>query len=385
MKPSAMVWLPAVLALTVNLLPDAVAAATHIVEVADPWYFIPANLTIVVGDTVEWRNPVGGNRHDVTANDGSFKSPTASSFTFSHTFNSPGIVRYHCSVPVNFDIHQGTIKVLASIAPADLALQTIEAPNGPYAWNELIPISVTLQNLGTGASGEFPVRFYASTDSTITEADYELGSNIQASLAAGQSRTITFDYFNDLYNGSSFIGAIIEIDDVNNANNSAADLTTVVIKRLQINQGLNDAWFDPAKPGQGFFITVYPEIQKVFLGWFTYEIERPGDDVTAQLGEPGHRWLTALGSYDHYGEEYPSDTASLDITLTQGGIFDSGTPAPTHEALEGWITLQFTNCNSGRLRYYIPLVDPDRWFDVPIQRTHASTDHTALCAALQTP
>lgn len=47
-----------------------------------------------------------------------------------------------------------------------------------------------------------------------------------------------------------------------------------------INAGFNDAWFNPATKGQGFLITVFPEIKQIFLAWFTFDTERPpGDGV----------------------------------------------------------------------------------------------------------
>ena len=67
---------------------------------------------------------------------------------------------------------------------------------------------------------------------------------------------------------------------------------------FEINAGLNDAWLNSATSGQGFLITVFPERKEMFLAWFTYDTERPPEDVTALLGEPGHRWLTAQGPYD---------------------------------------------------------------------------------------
>ena len=48
----------------------------------------------------------------------------------------------------------------------------------------------------------------------------------------------------------------------------------------------------------------------------------------AILGEPGHRWLTALGPFD-------GDTALLDTFLSSGMIFDSAAPPVTTEQLEG--------------------------------------------------
>ena len=60
----------------------------------------------------------------------------------------------------------------------------------------------------------------------------------------------------------------------------------VVPENFQINAGLNDAWFDPDTDGQGFLITVFQESAVMFLAWFTYDVERPPEDVTAMLGEP---------------------------------------------------------------------------------------------------
>ena len=241
MKRSAKLGLWAALAFTVILLPAAAAAATYIVDVKDCVLcgggFVPRNLTIQVGDTVEWHNAGGGAKHDVTANDGSFKSPTASSFTFSHTFNSAGIVGYHCSVVVIpiLGVHRGIIRVQANITPADLELQSLDAASGFYNFSDSIPVNINIKNFGSAASGDFPMRFYASTDSTITTDDVELASTTRASLAAGQSSAFIFNVPANLNDGSYFIGAIIEVFDANNANNTGVDLTAVEITPFQFN------------------------------------------------------------------------------------------------------------------------------------------------------
>jgi plastocyanin len=369
----------AVFVLACVVLPDVADAATHIVNIEDCVLcgggFIPRRLTIQAGDTVEWRNAPGGNRHDVTANDGSFKSPTASSFTFSHTFDSPGTVGYHCSiaeVPI-LGLHGGSIIVLTNIAPADLALQSVDAAADIYNYADLIPVSVTLQNLGAAASGEFLVRFYASIDSTITSDDLELASTTRPSLSAGQSSTFTFEVPAELGDGSHYIGTIIEVIDANNANNAGADLSAVDITPFQFNSGMNDAWFNPSTPGQGMFITVFPDRQKLFLGWFTYEVERPADGVTAILGDPGHRWLTAFGGYS-------GSTATLEIELTEGGVIDSVFPQPVRSPY-GTALLHVANCNLAYLDYNIPSLG--RSGVIPLQRV--VRNNIALCKALQTP
>jgi hypothetical protein len=121
---------------------------------------------------------------------------------------------------------------------------------------------------------------------------------------------------------------------------------------------LNDAWFNPETNGQGFFFNVFPEIEAVFLSWFTYDTERPPTGTPYNLGEPGHRWLTAQGPFN-------GDTASLSVTQTTGGVFNQATPQPQNSA-DGSITATFSNCNEGVVHYDIASIGESG--SVPIQR-----------------
>jgi hypothetical protein len=136
-----------------------------------------------------------------------------------------------------------------------------------------------------------------------------------------------------------------------------------------MNPGLNDVWYYPETDGQGFFINVFPEIERVVLSWFTYDTVRPDEDVTANLGDPGHRWFNALG--DYYGNQ-----AVLEISIASGGLFD--TPTEITEVNDGTIVLTFTDCENGTVEYDIPSID--RSGVVPIQRIVG--DNIALCEAL---
>ena len=140
---------------------------------------------------------------------------------------------------------------------------------------------------------------------------------------------------------------------------------------FRINAGLNDAWFDPATPGQGFFINVFPELGSVFLAWFTYDVQRPNGSVTAMLGEPGHRWMTAFGDFE-------GNTAELAVERSAGGIFDSNSPAPAQSA-DGTITLEFTGCNSAKLTYDID--SADRQGEITIRRI--ALDNVPFCERTQ--
>lgn len=141
---------------------------------------------------------------------------------------------------------------------------------------------------------------------------------------------------------------------------------------FQINSGMNDAWYNPGTNGQGFLMTVFPSINQMFVAWFTFDTERPPADISAILGEPGHRWLTAQGSYS-------GDTADLTIYVTEGGVFDSAEPAATNDGIgDGSMTIQFADCTQGLITYEIPSANATG--EIPIQRI--TGDNVALCETL---
>ncbi|MCW8926165.1 MAG: cytochrome c family protein [Xanthomonadales bacterium] len=141
---------------------------------------------------------------------------------------------------------------------------------------------------------------------------------------------------------------------------------------LEMNPGLNDAWYYPVTDGQGFFITVFPDIQKVSLSWFTYDTSLPPEGAVANLGDPGHRWFNALGSYT-------GNSATMTIKITSGGIFDTTTEVSRIE--DGTVLLTFTDCNSGTVEYNIPSIGQSGI--VPIRRIVG--DNIGWCESFITP
>jgi hypothetical protein len=137
---------------------------------------------------------------------------------------------------------------------------------------------------------------------------------------------------------------------------------------FQVNRGLNDAWYQPATDGQGFFIITWPEIEQMFLSWFTYETELPAENM-ARLGDSGQRWLTALGPYS-------GNTAVLDITVTSGGLFDDARGVENTPG--GTITVEFEDCVAGVVSYDIDSIDQRG--DIPIQRI--APDNVPTCEVL---
>lgn len=142
---------------------------------------------------------------------------------------------------------------------------------------------------------------------------------------------------------------------------------------VSINAGMSDAWFEPATNGQGFYIVVYEGLKLVTLAWFTYDAQRPDENVPSIVGEAGHRWLTALGPYD-------GDTTMMDVYLTSGGVFDAVDPA-AEQAPDpvGSIIITWSSCTAAELTYELP----GQNLSGTIQLERIVLDNVPICEAGQ--
>ena len=73
--------------------------------------FRPVKMSVKVGGEVSWAFEDKGINHNVTADDGSFRSPNQSKGVFAHQFKTPGSVSYTCTIhPAQM---KGTVEVRA--------------------------------------------------------------------------------------------------------------------------------------------------------------------------------------------------------------------------------------------------------------------------------
>lgn len=249
---------------------------------------------------------------------------------------------------------------------AELFLQSLDAPTGVYEQGDSLTIRSTTNNIGDITSGPYSITFYLSDDFFVSEDDIPIGSQDRAGLASAtvNQTPVIVTIPADMTPGKYFINGIIDFADDFPQNNENFDATPIEVVASSegafvINTAISDAWYDPATDGQGFLIIVWEESVLIFLSWFTYDTERPPQDVLAFLGEPGHRWLTAQGSF-------AGDTAMLDVYLSAGGVFDAPTPAPDPPMLVGTIEIVWTTCNAGVLTYDLPALGLSG--EIPIQR-----------------
>ena len=126
-------------------LPFALSAQTiHVVEVggssiSEPApYYLPAEITIPVGDIIRWINDSGTHNVNGTFftfpdNPEEFYSgePDNSTWSYSYQFNTPGVYNYHCDTEGHAATQMGMVTVLGpnSVAPIEGATSLPAYPN----------------------------------------------------------------------------------------------------------------------------------------------------------------------------------------------------------------------------------------------------------------
>jgi len=160
-----------------------------------------------------------------------------------------------------------------------------------------------------------------------------------------------------------------EIDD--DVSNSLGEFLHVLLPppEIGINPGLSGSWYDPGRPGEGYFLSVLDKLNQVFLADFTFDQSASPDD------EFGHRWFTAYGPI-------AGASADLQIELSEGGAFNAPEPVP-YQSPAGTMSLQFFDCESGQIIYGADTGNSDQEATariVPIRRL--TDDSVPYCESL---
>jgi len=143
---------------------------------------------------------------------------------------------------------------------------------------------------------------------------------------------------------------------------------------LNINAGLNGAWYNLDTSGQGILVEVLPASDLVFMAWFTFDSVAPPSDAEAVVGAAEHRWLTGLGVIDH-----DTNSITFNLVLTTGGLFDNPQEVTNSaEGTYGAMTISFTDCSHATVTYN--LIDQALSGSFPMVRI--SSDNVALCESL---
>lgn len=136
-----------------TLRDESIAAVTHFVTLTN-FEFVPQNITVEVGDTVQWQNTEGTHDTDscnagqtgcTAASTEAFDSgaPAGAPWTFSHTFTKVGPNPYTCTLHAGLGM-VGSVRVDAAAAPPP-AVPDGEGPSNPLQVAKLVSTGSSLE------------------------------------------------------------------------------------------------------------------------------------------------------------------------------------------------------------------------------------------------
>ena len=199
-------------------------------------YYRSTDATITTSDTAVGTDAVGA----LSASGSSAESISLTAPS------SPGTYYYGACVDTVTDESDTTNNCSSSVQvtvpqPPDLRIQTIAAPSS-ITVGESFNLSVTVLNDGDGESPATTLRYYRSTDSTITTSDTAVGTDTVGALSASGSSAESISLIAPSSADTYYYGACVDTvtDESDTTNNCSSSAQVVVEEGQQQQQGNPD-------------------------------------------------------------------------------------------------------------------------------------------------
>ena len=183
----------------------------------------------------------------------------------------------------------------------DLLVETPVLSNTNPVVGASFPLSVTVRNQGNGASDSATLRYYRSTDATITGSDTEVGTSQVAVLSISEIKAVSTVLPGVADIGTYYYGACVDaVSDESDTTNNCSDAVSVIV-------GSDDAASAPGKP-TGLTATADGQTE-IDLSW-----NAPSDDGGA--GITGYRIEVSTNGSSWSDLEADTDSTSTSYSHT---------------------------------------------------------------------
>ena len=124
-----------------------------------------------------------------------------------------------------------SVKVTVSPPPApDLSVGTPTVDDSTLETGDSFTLSATVRNQGDGSSASTTLRYYRSTDSTITSSDTSVGTDSVSGLSAGGSGDESIDLTAPSTTGTYYYGACVDsVSGESDTTNNCSSAVTVTV------------------------------------------------------------------------------------------------------------------------------------------------------------
>ena len=183
--------------------------------------------------------------------------------------------------------------VTTQMATVDLVVTSVSASDGTLESGQSFDLRATVRNAGTGASTATTLRYYRSTDATITTGDTEVGTDAVGALVAAGASDQSISFTAPSTAGTYYYGACV--DPVSGESNSQNNCSTAVRVTVSASQ-MEIEGFDLASDNRGPEGIVFANDRFYVVDWlddkvFAYQSSGQRDsasefDLDATTGWP---------------------------------------------------------------------------------------------------
>ena len=221
----------------------------------------------------------------------------------------------------------------------DLVVTSVSASDDTLEFGQSFDLTATVRNAGTGASTATTLRFYRSTDTTISTGDTEVGTDAVDALAAAGASDESISLTAPSTAGTYYYGACVDpVSGESNSRNNCSTAVRVTVSASQIGSSGFDLANENGNPegivfANDRFYVVDREADKVFAYQSSGQRDSTSDfdldsdiEITGGITFANGRFYVANFSYDKvyaYQSSGQRDSASdFDLAGTgwPGGI-----------------------------------------------------------------
>ena len=289
-------------------------------------YYRSTDSTITSGDTLLGTDPVA--RLDASGSGGEWISLTAPSTPGTYYYGAcvdavsgESDTTNNCSTAV-------TVNVGAAPAP-DLVVDAPTVDTSAPAAGTTFALSATVRNQGNGSSDSATLRYYRSTDSTITRGDTAVGTDSVSSLDAAESGGESISLTAPSTAGTYYYGACVDAvsDETDTTNNCSSSVAVTVGAAPAPDIVVDTPTVDTSAPAAGARFTLNATVRNQGNGssaFATLRYYRSNDStITTGDTEVGTDSVSSLDAAESGDESISLTAPSTSGTYYYGACVDA--------------------------------------------------------------
>ncbi len=234
-------------------------------------YYRSSNATISASDTEVGTDSVNGLSASGTSAESISLNAPSSAGTYYYgacvaSVSGESNTGNNCSTGVR-------VTVSSSSGSPDLIVESPSVSDNTLTTGQSFTLSATVRNQGTGSSAETTLRYYRSSNATISTSDTEVGTDSVSGLSASGTSAESISLNAPSSAGTYYYGACVEsVSDESDTNNNCSDAVSVTVSSSSGGSGSSGGSHGACRAG----LVVNPNESCTYKDDYTFSVSSSG-------------------------------------------------------------------------------------------------------------